>query len=78
MRHVLQIQQESVHPGDRLLLVDDWIERGSQASGAQELIETCGGVLAGITVMVDQLAEERRGNLPPITRLVTGFDLPVS
>jgi adenine phosphoribosyltransferase len=76
MRHGLQIQQESVRPGDRLLLVDDWVERGSQASAAQELVQACGGVLVGVAVVVDQLTEQRRDRLPPVTSLVTSAELP--
>ncbi len=70
-RHVLQIQQRSVRPNDRVLLVDDWIERGSQATAARALIEGCGGALAGIAVMVDQLHEDDRVGLPDITRVLS-------
>jgi adenine phosphoribosyltransferase len=76
MRHVLQIQQESVQTGDRILLVDDWIERGSQASAARALIEGCDGNLVGIAVMVDQLDDSQRERMPPVTSLVTAKDLP--
>jgi adenine phosphoribosyltransferase len=77
-RHVLQIQERSVRAGDRLLLVDDWIERGSQAAAACDLIEMCGGVLAGIAVMVDQLDDRGRADLPVITSIVAARDLPES
>jgi adenine phosphoribosyltransferase len=77
-RYVLQIQQRSVRPDDRLLLVDDWIERGSQATAARDLIERCGAALAGIAVMVDQLADMDRVGLPTITSIVTAGELPDS
>ncbi len=76
MRQGLQIQRESVRPGERLLLVDDWIERGSQARAARELVEACGGVLVGVSVVVDQLTEQQREHLPPVTSLVTSAELP--
>jgi len=76
VRHGLQIQQASVHPGDRLVLVDDWVERGSQAKAAQELVAACGGVVVGISVLVDQLTEQLREQLPPMTSLVTSAELP--
>ena len=75
-RHVLQIQERSVQSGDRLLLVDDWIERGSQATAARNLIEACGGVLAGIAVIVDQLDDHDRVGLPVITSILAASDLP--
>jgi adenine phosphoribosyltransferase len=74
--HVLEIQRRSVHSADRVLLVDDWIERGSQATAARALIERCGGVLEGIAVMVDQLGDDVRASLPEVTRLVSADDLP--
>jgi len=77
-RHVLQIQQESIETGDRILLIDDWIEHGSQASAARALIEGCGGTLVGISVMVDQLDDAQRERMPPITSLVIAKDLPAS
>jgi len=76
IRHVLQIQQESVDAGDRILLVDDWIERGSQAAAARQLIEECGGVLVGVAVVVDQLEDAQRGQMPTITSVLTASDLP--
>jgi adenine phosphoribosyltransferase len=76
LRHVLEIQRDSVQSADRVLLVDDWIERGSQAAAARQLIERCGGVLDGIAVMVDQLADDARANFPEVTSLLTADDLP--
>ena len=76
LHHILQIQRESVQPGDRLLLVDDWIERGSQASAVQPLVEACGAVLVGVAVMVDQLDDAGRASLPPISSLVIANELP--
>ena len=76
MRHVLQIQRESIQTGDRVLLVDDWIERGSQAAAARVLIEGSGGMLVGIAVMVDQLDDSQREQLLPLTSLVTAKELP--
>lgn len=76
MRHVLQIQQRSLRADDRVLLVHDWIERGSQASAARDLIEGCGAALLGIAVMVDQLEEDDRANLPVTTSILTAGELP--
>ena len=75
-RHVLHIQQRSVNENDRLVLVDDWIERGSQAAAANQLVQTCGATLVGITVIVDQLADSDRAGLPPVTSILKAHELP--
>ena len=51
----LRLQRESISQGDRVLLVDDWFETGSQALTAVALIEEAGGELTGASVIVDQL-----------------------
>jgi len=58
-------------PGERVVLVDDWIERGSQAAAARTLIELAGAELAGVIVIVD----ESDGALP-LRALVTADELP--
>lgn len=47
--------------GDKVLLVDDWIETGSQALTALGLVKTCGAELIGISVIIDEAAELRKG-----------------
>jgi hypothetical protein len=40
-----------MRPGDRVLLVDEWIETGAQIQAAIHLIEQEGGVVAGIATI---------------------------
>jgi len=54
--HTLRIQTASVGEGDRVLLVDDWCETGSQAVAARTLIEAAGAEFAGLACIVDQSA----------------------
>jgi adenine phosphoribosyltransferase len=77
-RHTLRVQVESVTAGDRVLLVDDWAELGSQAVAARELIEACGGVWAGAALVVDQLPHDRRRQLAPVSCIVFADELPPS
>lgn len=72
----LSVQRAAIGTGDRLLLVDDWVETGSQATAVARLVETCGGQLIGISVMVDQLDSPARSLLPPVRALVTTAELP--
>ena len=67
-RNVLRLQRRAIREGDRAVIIDDWIERGSQARAAVALVERCGGVVAGISVIVDQL--ESHEGLPPVHALV--------
>jgi adenine phosphoribosyltransferase len=74
-RHVLQIQMRSLITGDRVLLVDDWVERGSQATATHDLVQQCGASLVGCSVMVDQLDSAVRSTLPTITSIVRASEL---
>ena len=74
LRHRLRMQA-ILGPTDRVLLVDDWAERGSQARGVQQLVAGCGATFLGMTVLVDQLADETRADLGPVTALVRAPEL---
>ena len=37
--------------GERVLVVDEWVETGAQVQAAVELIEGAGGVVAGIAAI---------------------------
>lgn len=41
----------AIHPGSRVLVVDEWIETGAQVRAAVALIEARGGVVAGIATI---------------------------
>lgn len=75
VRHELRIQRDAVARSDRVLLVDDWIERGSHASCARELLEGLGASLVGITVIVDQLDDALRRSLPPLRAILEASEL---
>jgi adenine/guanine phosphoribosyltransferase-like PRPP-binding protein len=74
LTHDLRMQQV-VGPGDRVLMVDDWAERGSQAVAARAMVEQCRAHWVGLAVVVDQLAGERRAALGRVTRLVDAHEL---
>jgi adenine phosphoribosyltransferase len=69
-RSTLRLQRASVTRGDRVLLVDDWFETGSQALAAKALLEEAGGTFAGASVIVDQLPADVRLELHPFAALV--------
>ncbi len=67
--------QTVVGRGDRVLLVDDWAERGSQARTAAALVLDCGAQFLGLSVIVDELDERTRACLGRVTALVTREEL---
>jgi adenine phosphoribosyltransferase len=69
-RQTLRLQRAALGPGERVLLVDDWIETGSQAAGARTLIEECGATFLGVAAIVDQLPPNRREQLVRVHTLL--------
>ena len=47
----LELRQGSIKVGERVLVVDEWIETGAQVQAAVDLIEGAGGVVAGIAAI---------------------------
>jgi adenine phosphoribosyltransferase len=75
-RHALRLQRASLGPADRVLLVDDWIETGSQALAVRDLVAAAGAGLAGCSVVVDQTRPEVRAALGRTHALVRAEELP--
>jgi adenine phosphoribosyltransferase len=70
-RHTLRVQRAALAEGDRVLLVDDWIETGSQAAAAKRLVEECGAQLVGVATVVTELSPEAARDLGRLHALVT-------
>jgi adenine phosphoribosyltransferase len=67
--HRLRMQRV-LAPGARVLLVDDWVETGSQARAVRALVERQGGVWAGVSTVVDMAGDETRQALAPYAALL--------
>jgi adenine phosphoribosyltransferase len=74
-QHTLRMQAAVLGPSDRVLLVDDWAERGSQARGVRQLVTECGATFLGVSLLVDQLADDARPELGTITAVVRADEL---
>jgi adenine phosphoribosyltransferase len=74
MRHSLRMQQSS--PSDRVLLVDDWVETGSQALAVREMVAAAGADLIGCAVVVGQMQSSARSMLGRVNALVASEELP--
>jgi len=71
----LRLQRHVIAAGDRVLIVDDWAETGSKASTARRLVESCGGVYAGLSLLVDQLPDRVREELQPVAAVALADEL---
>jgi adenine phosphoribosyltransferase len=74
--HQLEIQRRALQTADRVVLVDDWAQEGSQALAAKRLIEDRGATFLGLAVMVDQLSEATRSLLGDVRSIVRAAELP--
>lgn len=64
----VEIHQDALRPGARVLIVDDVLATGGTARAAVELVEKCGAVAAALTVV---------GELPQLGGRAALGDLPV-
>jgi len=67
--------RDSLTSRDRVLLVDDWAERGSQALAARNLVRQAGAEFAGVSLIVNQLPDALLDELGRVTWLVNGAEL---
>ena len=74
-RHTFRLQRAALREGERVGLVDDWFETGSQGLIARALVEQAGGTYAGASIIVDQLPPERRRELEPCHALIAASEL---
>lgn len=52
-RDKLEIHRDAIHPGERVLVIDDVLATGGTASATCTLVEALGGVVAGIGVLIE-------------------------
>lgn len=57
---VLEIHRDAIKSGERVLLIDDWVETGATNKAAIRLIEKCGGEVVGIGALMDDSKDELR------------------
>lgn len=56
----LEIHQDAIKKGEKVLLVDDWFEDGGQGKSAIKLIEKLRGGIVGISVLVDDTSPKTK------------------
>jgi adenine phosphoribosyltransferase len=69
----LEMHDDALRPGDRVLLVDDVLATGGTVAAARRLVERCGAVAHGVAVLMDLSflpGRDAIGDLP-LTTLMT-------
>ncbi len=59
----LQIHADAVMPGDRVVVVDDLLATGGTANAAAQLVESLGGVVVAVLVLIELVAFRGRQKL---------------
>jgi adenine phosphoribosyltransferase len=49
----LELHRDAVSPGERVLLVDDVLATGGTVAATRELVESCGGTVTGVAVLME-------------------------
>ena len=49
----LEVHQDAIAPGERVLLVDDVLATGGTVAATRQLVRLCGGTVAGIAVLME-------------------------
>ena len=65
----IEIHQDAIHAGSRVLIIDDVLATGGTARAAVELIERCGATVSALAVM---------GELPQLNGRAVMGDVPVT
>jgi adenine phosphoribosyltransferase len=60
----LQIHQDAITAGQRVLIVDDLIATGGTADAACRLVEACGGEVVGLLFLIELVGLAGRERLP--------------
>jgi adenine phosphoribosyltransferase len=49
----LEIHRDAIHPGERILIIDDVLATGGTAAATARLVETLGGEIAGLGFVIE-------------------------
>src|SRR3954469_1706320 len=49
----LEMHQDAISPGERVLLVDDVLATGGTVAATRQLVESCGGEAVGVAVLME-------------------------
>jgi adenine phosphoribosyltransferase len=62
-RDKLEMHRDAIHPGERILIIDDVLATGGTAEATYRLVDTLGGVVAGLGFLIELEDLGGRGRL---------------
>ncbi len=62
-----------IAPGERVLVVEDVVTRGGRVVEALNIVRACGGVPAGVAMLVDRRAGAAKFDVPAVSLLELSF-----
>ena len=68
---LLEIHRDAVHPGERVLVVDDVLATGGTAAATARLVEKLGGVVVGYGFLIELGFLDGRAALPEGSRITS-------
>jgi adenine phosphoribosyltransferase len=64
---VLEVHQDAILPGERVLVIDDVLATGGTVAATRTLVEACGGVVASVAVLMELSFLDGRAALPGLS-----------
>ena len=62
-RDKIEIHEDAITEGEKVVLVDDLLATGGTMDAAATLVENCGGVISGLATLIELTELEGRSNL---------------
>ncbi len=60
---IVEVHRDAIHPGQRVLIVDDLLATGGTAAAAAKLVEKLGGKVVGFSFLIELAFLSGRGTL---------------
>ncbi len=72
----LALVADSIDPGDRVAIVDDWLMQGTSVLAVEKIIEKLGAQIVGVACVINNLSETRRKLLgrPEVHSLIENLE----
>ena len=72
----LALVSESIDPGDRVAIVDDWLIKGTTVLAVEKILEKLGAKIIAVVCVINNLTETRRKLLgrPEIHSLIENYE----